>query len=80
MPKEYNGSRYADRLPIGKEDILKNFKYDTLRRFYRRLVSARPDGGDCRLATSTPAEAQRLVERHFSGLVTRRASAPASIR
>ena len=30
----YN-SRYAERLPIGKVDILENFEYETLRRFYR---------------------------------------------
>jgi len=67
-PKVYNGSRYADRLPIGKEEILKHFKYDTLRRFYRDWY--RPDlmavivVGDI-----DPADAQQLVERHFSGLV-----------
>ncbi len=33
-PKLFNGSRYAERLPIGKEPILKSFKPDVLRRFY----------------------------------------------
>src|SRR5262249_375561 len=48
--------------------ILKHFKYDTLRRFYRDWY--RPDlmavivVGDI-----DPADAQQLVERHFSGLV-----------
>jgi len=68
LPKFYNGSLYADRLPIGKEEILKTFKYDTLRRFYRDWY--RPDlmavmvVGDIE-----PADAQKLVESHFSGLV-----------
>ncbi len=33
-PKLFNGSRYAERLPIGKEAIIKSFKPDVLRRFY----------------------------------------------
>ncbi len=35
LPELMSGSRYAERLPIGKDDILKNFKYETIRRFYR---------------------------------------------
>ncbi len=35
------GSKYADRLPIGKVDIIKNFKYDVLKRFYHDWY--RPD-------------------------------------
>jgi zinc protease len=41
MPKMFNGSRYADRLPIGKEDVIRTFKPDALRRFYRDWY--RPD-------------------------------------
>jgi len=40
-PKVFAGSKYADRLPIGKEDILKNFKYDLIKRFYKDWY--RPD-------------------------------------
>ena len=35
LPELMAGSRYAERLPIGKDEILKNFKYETIRRFYR---------------------------------------------
>ncbi len=40
MMKEYlpallNGSIYARRLPIGKDSILKNFKYQVLKRFHK---------------------------------------------
>ncbi len=39
MDKQYpiifKGSRYADRLVIGKKEIIENFKYDVLKRFYR---------------------------------------------
>lgn len=34
-PKQYEGSKYALRLPIGKDSILKAFKYDAVKRFYK---------------------------------------------
>ena len=34
-PYQYAGSKYAERLPIGKDSILKNFKYDAVKRFYK---------------------------------------------
>lgn len=41
LPKTYYNSRYAQRLPIGKKDILENFEYETLRDFYKDWY--RPD-------------------------------------
>ena len=35
LPKLAYNSRYAERLPIGKKDILENFKPDALRRFHK---------------------------------------------
>lgn len=35
FPRLFNGSKYAERLPIGTDSILKNFKPATLERFYR---------------------------------------------
>src|SRR5262249_26026164 len=73
-PKMFAGSKYAERLPIGKDDILKNFKHDAIRRFYKDWY--RPDlmavvvVGDI-----DPAEAERLVKLHFEKL-----KAPASER
>jgi len=67
LPKVLNGSRYAQRMPIGKEDILKTFKYDAVKRFYRDWY--RPDlmavvvVGDIE-----PADAEKLVVQHFGGL------------
>jgi zinc protease len=67
MPKIYNGSRYAERLPIGKEDTLRTFKPAALRRFYRDWY--RPDlmavvvVGDI-----DAAQAGQLVNRHFGAL------------
>ncbi len=41
IPVILKGSRYAERLPIGKIDIIKSFPYDTLRAFYKEWY--RPD-------------------------------------
>jgi len=68
LPKMFNGSLYANRLPIGKAEILKSFKPDAIRRFYKDWY--RPDlmavivVGDV-----DPQEAERLVTSHFSKLV-----------
>src|SRR5690349_18622012 len=35
LPIVLNGSRYADRLPIGKTEIIQNAKTDTLKKFYK---------------------------------------------
>ncbi|MCB1035441.1 MAG: insulinase family protein, partial [Acidobacteria bacterium] len=35
FPVLFAGSRYAERLPIGKVEILESFPHDALRRFYR---------------------------------------------
>lgn len=41
FPIMFEGSKYADRLPIGKMDVVENFKYNTLRQFYHDWY--RPD-------------------------------------
>jgi len=41
FPKLLNHSRYVNRLPIGKTDIIKNFKPEAIRRFYKDWY--RPD-------------------------------------
>jgi zinc protease len=67
LPKIFNGSRYADRLPIGKEDVIRSGSPDALRRFYKDWY--RPDlmavvvVGDL-----DRREAERLVKLHFSDL------------
>jgi zinc protease len=40
-PIYLNGSKYADRLPIGKPEVLENFEYDAAKRYYRDWY--RPD-------------------------------------
>ena len=41
FPKVYEGSKYADRMPIGTMDIVMNFPYDDLRNYYKKWY--RPD-------------------------------------
>ncbi|MGB0524988.1 MAG: M16 family metallopeptidase [Flammeovirgaceae bacterium] len=41
LPVIYKGSRYAKRLPIGTKEILENFEYETIKRFYKDWY--RPD-------------------------------------
>lgn len=67
MPKMLNGSRYAERLPIGKEQVIRNFSYDAIKRFYRDWY--RPDlMAVVAVGDIDPDEAQRLIERHFGKL------------
>lgn len=66
-PKIYNGSRYAERLPIGKEEVLRNFKPDTLRRFYRDWY--RPDlMAVVAVGDIDPKTIEKLIRAHFSKL------------
>jgi zinc protease len=67
MPKIFNGSKYAQRLPIGQEDIIRNFKPDALRRFYRDWY--RPDlMAVVAVGDIDPARIEKLVRQHFAGL------------
>lgn len=66
-PKIFEGSLYAQRLPIGTEDSLKGFSHDAIRRFYkdwyRPNLMAVVVVGDIE-----PADAKALVEAHFGAL------------
>lgn len=64
FPRLFNGSKYAKRLPIGKEDVLKSFKPEALKSFYKNWY--RPNlmavivVGDI-----DPAEAEKKIRAHF---------------
>ena len=67
LPEVLNGSKYAERLPIGKEAILKSFAPETIRRFYTDWY--RPDlmavvvVGDVE-----PDQAEKMIRTHFTKL------------
>ena len=77
IPVILKGSRYADRLPIGKVEVIKSFPYDTLRAFYRSWY--RPDlmavvvVGDI-----DPALAEKKVKEYF-GRIPKAVNAPARV-
>jgi zinc protease len=67
LPKLLSGSRYADRLPIGKDDILKTFKPESIRSFYHDWY--RPDLMAVAVAGDiTIPEAEALIKKHFGGI------------
>ncbi len=66
FPRFLNGSHYAERLPIGKDELLKNFKYEVVKRFHHDWY--RPDL-ECVIVVGDiePLEAERLIKEKFSG-------------
>ncbi len=66
-PKLFQGSKYGDRLPIGIDSIIKTFKPEVIRRYYKEWY--RPNlmavlvVGDI-----DPATAEAMIKKHFSGL------------
>lgn len=67
LPRFMAGSKYAERLPIGKDDILKNFNYETLRRFY--LDWYRPDlQAVAVVGDIDTALAMQYLRKHFASI------------
>jgi zinc protease len=77
IPVILKGSKYAERIPIGKIDIIKSFPYDTLRAFYKSWY--RPDlmavvvVGDI-----DPALAEQKIKEYF-GRIPKAVNPPARI-
>jgi zinc protease len=67
LPLILQGSKYALRIPIGKAEILKTFKPETIKRFYKDWY--RPDlmavivVGDI-----DPSAAEAMIKKHFEKL------------
>jgi zinc protease len=67
FPVLYEGSLYAQRLPIGKDSILKTFKYDAVKRFYHTWY--RPDNMAVIIVGDIDVnKTEQLVKQYFSGL------------
>ena len=66
-PKLFLGSKYANRIPIGVDSIIKNFAPDAIRRFYkdwyRPNLMAVVVVGDME-----PSKAEEMIRKHFSAL------------
>ena len=66
-PVVLQGSRYAERLPIGKESVLQNFKYDAAKRFYRDWY--RPDlMAIIAVGDFDPAEMETKIKSYFGSI------------
>jgi zinc protease len=64
FPILLKGSRYADRLPIGKPEIIQNFKPETLTRFYRDWY--RPDlMAVVAVGDFDPKAVEAMIKSHF---------------
>lgn len=66
LPSLLSGSVFAKRLPIGKDSILKNFKYEAVKRYHKDWYRPNNEAvivvGDIDVA-----EAERLIKEKFSG-------------
>jgi len=67
FPILLQGSRYADRLPIGKTEVIQGFKADRLKKFYTDWY--RPDlMAVVAVGDFDRAEVEKLVKSHFSAI------------
>ena len=75
LPVMLKGSRYAERLPIGKTEIIQNFKHDVLKKFYADWY--RPDlmtviaVGDV-----DKAALEAMITQHFKAIPAAKAPRP----
>ena len=67
FPVLFEGSRYAERLPIGKKEILESAPHEALRRFYHDWY--RPDlMAVIAVGDFDPEVLEKLIQQHFSRL------------
>jgi len=67
LPEVLNGSRYADRLPIGKMDVVQHFRPARLRKFYDDWY--RPDlMAVVAVGDFNAGETESLLKQHFGEL------------
>ncbi len=66
-PELFAGSKYAKRIPIGLDTLIRNFKPELIRKFYkdwyRPNLMAVVVVGDIE-----PAKAEAMIRKHFTGL------------
>lgn len=67
LPIILKGSRYAERIPIGKIDIIQNFKHEELRNFYKDWY--RPNlQAVIAVGDFDPAQVEAMIKENFSPL------------
>jgi zinc protease len=69
LPKLMHGSQYAQRLPIGKKEVIEEADYETVRNFYKDWY--RPDlMAVVAVGDLDPAVMEQKIKDHFSKLKT----------
>lgn len=64
FPVMFSGSRYAERLPIGKKEVLESFDYETIRNFYKDWY--RPDlMAVVAVGDIEPKEIEKKIKQRF---------------
>jgi zinc protease len=67
FPVLLRGSRYAERMPIGKKEVVESFEHETLKRFYRTWY--RPDlMAVIAVGDFDRARMEALVKQYFAGV------------
>jgi zinc protease len=67
LPIMLYNSKYADRLPIGKMEIVENFEYETIRRFYKDWY--RPNNmAVVAVGDVDPEKLESLIHEYFGDL------------
>ncbi len=75
FPVLFRGSRYAERLPIGKMEIIRTFPYEALQRFYHDWY--RPDlQAVIVVGDIDPAYAKKMIVKHFKKIRNPRPERP----
>ena len=73
--KLYEGSRYADRMPIGTMEVVMNFPYEAIRSYYRRWY--RPDlQGIVIVGDVNVDEMEQKIKQMFADIQPAAADAP----
>jgi zinc protease len=68
LPVMLNGSKYADRLPIGKDSVIQHFQPEAIRRYYETWY--RPDlEAVIVVGDIDPAEMEKKIIKNFSHFV-----------
>lgn len=67
LPVLLHNSKYADRLPIGKMEVVQNFEYETIRKFYRDWY--RPNNmAVIAVGDAAPEKLEALIKEFFGEL------------
>jgi zinc protease len=78
FPVMFHHSQYGKRLPIGKENVIRNFKHETLINFYKEWY--RPDLMAVIVVGDIDVDQyEKIIKQHFGGMVNPKKARPRTI-